>query len=74
MILNFISGVEYINQLAIEDYYSYLQKLRNLGFNQELVDIFGLIYTNQDNISPIQLLDSIPKELSKANYRGIIRK
>lgn len=71
MILNFISGVNYINKLNIADYYKYLQRLVDLELPKELVDIFAKIYSECDNINPAELLEAIPNNIKKFNYRGI---
>lgn len=71
MILNFISGTNYISELSIENYYKYLERLKQNGFNKELIDIFSLIYVNTDNKNPTYLLDSIKEK--KINCRGLLR-
>lgn len=71
IILNFISGVNYINNLSIDSYYKYLERLKQNGYSNELVDIFSLIYTNADNKNPVNLLDEIKEQ--KINCKGLLR-
>ena len=71
MILNFISGTNYISELSIDSYYKYLERLKQNGFNQELLDIFSLIYVNTDNKNPVDLLDRIQDK--KINCKGLLR-
>jgi len=71
MILNFISGCNYVNRLSIDSYYKYLERLRNNGYSQELIDIFALIYTKADNHTPLHLLDEIKEE--KIDCKGLLR-
>ena len=71
MILNFISGTNYISELSIDSYYKYLERLKQNGFDQELLDIFSLIYVNTDNKNPVDLLDRIQDK--KINCKGLLR-
>lgn len=71
MILNFISGTNYINNLSIDSYYKYLERLKQNGYSNELIDIFALIYTNADNKNPVYLLDEIKEQ--KINCKGLLR-
>ena len=48
MILNTISKVK-IHRLAVEEYYNYLQYLKDNGVPSELIDMFSLIYTQSKN-------------------------
>lgn len=73
MILNFISGCNYINRLSVDNYYNYLQRLRDFKYEKELIDIFGRIYLNCENENPFYLLDTIPKNNEKINCRGLLR-
>lgn len=68
MILNYISGCCYMNEIGIDEYYAYMKRLRNLGMDKELVDVFELVYTKGDNVSPLPLLDRIPENIKKFNY------
>lgn len=71
IILNFISGCNYINNLSIDSYYRYLEVLRKKGYSNEFVDILSLVYTKADNISPLHLLDEVKEE--KISCRGLLR-
>ncbi len=63
MILNTISNHR-IDNIFIEEYYSYLQYLKDNGFKQELIDMFANVYTNADNNIDLELLESIPTNKS----------
>ena len=65
MILNTISGVK-IHRLTIDEYYNYLQYLKDRGMPSELVDMFSLIYTSSRNKIDIELLSDVPGKDSKA--------
>lgn len=73
MILNYVSGVNYIQDISLPDYYRYMQRLRDLGLSQELVDIFSNIYSECDNTNPVQLIESIPDNIKIFNYKGITK-
>lgn len=67
MVLNFIAHGP-VHKMLLDEYYLYLQYLRDLGFSNELLDCFNRIYVNCDNHSPEGLLDQIPQEIKLANY------
>ena len=64
MILNTISKVK-VHDLSVEEYYSYLQYLKDNGVPTELIDMFALVYTQSKNKIDIEALDSIPVKNSK---------
>lgn len=64
MILNTISGTN-INKLDINQFYEYLAYLKSIGYDSEIINQLGLIYTNSANHFDIELLDYIPN-----NYRS----
>lgn len=72
MILNYIAGINYIQNIDIPNYYRYLQRLSDLGLSKELIDIFSNIYIERDNINPVQLVETIPDDIKKFSYKGII--
>lgn len=67
MILNFLYG-ESINMFTLEDFYSYLEYLDNIGLDKELLSIFELVVSNKQNENPYELLDSILPVLGKSNH------
>ena len=77
MILNTISGVK-VHELSIEEYYSYLQYLKENGVSSELIDMFSLIYTNCQNKMAIEAIDGVPvnnsKILTYAAFKGNLTK
>lgn len=73
MLLNMIgSGPVY--KLLIEDFYDYIEYLNEAGFSKELLSCFVNIYSNKDNYSPKDLLDSIPKNISNVTLESFIEK
>jgi len=64
MILNTISKVK-VHNLSVEEYYNYLQYLKDRGVSSELIDMFALIYTQSKNKIDIEALDSIPVKQDK---------
>ena len=64
MILNTISGTN-INKLDINQFYEYLAYLKSIGYDSEIINQLGLIYTNSANHFDKELLDYIPN-----NYRS----
>lgn len=61
MILNFLYG-ENINNISIDEFYSYLNYLVKIGVNRELVDCFSRIVSYGSNINPMNYLDSLTNE------------
>lgn len=64
MILNTISGIK-VHDLSVEEYYNYLQYLKDNGIPSELVDYFTLIYTPSKNKIDIDILTSVPSKNAK---------
>jgi len=64
MILNTISGVK-IHDLTVEEYYNYLQYLKDRGLPSELIHMFARIYTPSRNKIDIELLSDIPSKNAK---------
>ena len=67
MLLNTIAQYP-INNLNKEQYYTYLQFLRDGGFSYELLDNFASLYTARKNESPLGILEQMPTDLEKFNY------
>lgn len=72
MILNFILGIEYTHCFSIKDYYSILNVLKNNGMSRELISIFELIYSSEDNLNPEYYLDSL-KDYLDTNHNYVIK-
>lgn len=76
VILNFLYN-GYVNNMSITDYYDYLNYLRDIGVNKELIDIFYRIVSYGDNINPMDYLDSLTDEQicrAKQNVYKIVKK
>lgn len=72
MILNTI-GQGNVHRLSIDDYYDYLQLLKDNGVGSELVDYFYSLYTYKPNVSPIPLLNEIPKDITNLNVNNFVK-
>ena len=75
LILNFLYGGN-VQKMGLTDYYNYLEHLINNGLSSELVNLFARIYSEDDNINPVGLIDAIPDDISKfhKSYCKFIRK
>ena len=73
MILNFIGNFN-INRLSEVQFDKYLQYLEDLGFNQELINIFSKVYTEENNLNPKEFIETIPADFIKADYSSFKRK
>lgn len=58
-----------ITKLDMKDFYNYLEYLKKIGINKELIDNFMNIYTNKPNENIGYLLDSIGKEAYQAHNK-----
>lgn len=66
MLLNYFYG-DNILKVSIEEYYKYLQYLKDIGFPTPLVDIFSNLYSLANNNNPSSYLDELPKDHCKSN-------
>lgn len=75
LILSFLYG-DSVYKLGLSEYNKYLEHLINNGLSSELVDLFARIYSEDDNINPVDLIDAIPDDISKfhKSYCKFIRK
>ena len=73
MILNMIANGP-IHKLMIQDFYNYIQYLRDAKFPSELLNSFANVYTKHDNYSPRDLLDQIPDKLNTVSYDSFLEK
>lgn len=67
MILNYLYKGN-VENMEVNQFYNYLEYLKDIGLSIELIDIFSKVYTNDDNINPVYLLDTIPNDISEASY------
>lgn len=61
MILNFLHGSN-INNFTIPEFYNYLNYLNYIGINNELLDHFNRLATNNRNKNPFNCLDMLTEE------------
>ena len=68
MVINTIADYK-VSKLSMEEYYLYLEYLRNLGFGENLINAFISVYTNADNKNVSDFFDEIPTgQLYRASY------
>jgi len=67
MILNFLSKIR-ITNLSINDYFDYLEYLHKVGISHELIDKLSLIYSENSNENPYQLLEELINIIDKSDY------
>ena len=58
VILNFLYG-DNVNNMDIEEFYCYLDYLDRLGIDGSLIKCFNSIYSDFDNINPMNYIDSL---------------
>lgn len=58
VILNFLYG-DNVNNMNINDFYCYLDYLDRLGIDGSLLECFNSIYSDCDNINPMNYIDSL---------------
>lgn len=58
VILNYLYG-ENINNIAIDDFYDYLNYLNSLEVDKNLLECFERIVTNGNNLNPIGYVDTL---------------
>lgn len=66
VILNFLYG-DNVNNMNINDFYCYLDYLYKIGIDSSLLECFNSIYSDCDNINPMNYIDSLT---SNQIYRG----
>ena len=58
-----------LKNIRLEDYHKYLEILSSMNISKELVDMFYLISTEDDNKNPYYLLDELEEVIT--NYKNI---
>lgn len=58
VILNFLYG-DNVNNVNINDFYCYLDYLYKIGIDSSLLECFNSIYSDCDNINPMNYIDSL---------------
>lgn len=66
MLLNYFFNGN-ISELSINEFYDYLQYLKDIGFPKEMVDIFSKLFSLENNQNPYQYIDEIPQNFMRAN-------
>ena len=62
MILSFLFGSTEVNYMSLEEFYNYLNYLKNIGISNELVNVFGDLVSNKANSNPVHLISSLNDE------------
>lgn len=52
----------------MDEFYDYLSYLHSLGISYELIDMFALVYTEHENISPYEYLDELSSVVGRSHY------
>lgn len=73
IILNFLYQGN-VQNLTIDEYFNYLNYLKDINAPKELIDNLALLYSNEDNQNIDYLLDTIPNFYTKANKRCYLTK
>ena len=73
MILNLLSGIAF-SSIKVNEFFEYMDYLRNIGINGELIDIFAKIYSKEPNENPDTLLDDLVPKFEEASYYSYILK
>lgn len=77
MILNFLYG-DNINNFSVPEFYEYLNYLKYLKVNDEMLNFFDRLVNNNRNRNPVNYLDSLTDEqICRANkrvYTKVIKK
>lgn len=60
MILNFLFGTKQASYLNHDEFNNYLDYLETIGVDKELTSIFRRLYTEKENVNPMEYLDGIP--------------
>ena len=61
-LLNFLSNSNNFNFTKLEEFYTYLTYLSDIGIDKELIDIFANLLTPKQNQNPYHLLDALTYE------------
>lgn len=68
LILNTLAQTK-MSTASLDEYYSYVNYLKDLGFKDELIRSFQNIYTNAPNSNPVDYFNQMPEEtLQQATY------
>lgn len=67
VILNFLYG-DNIQDFSLQDFYEYLEYLKTIGVDLEILNVFEKIATCSDNENPWELLDGLVPFIGRSNY------
>ena len=68
MVLNYLAGRS-LHRLDYQEYYDYLQYLENIDMPKDMIEIYTHHYTDKHNESVAELLDDLPDDYARADYR-----
>ena len=68
IILNFLYGSN-ITNFTIDEFYEYLEYLKNIGIPLELIQYFDKIVSNSQNENPYELLDCLIPYVGRSNHK-----
>lgn len=58
MILSFLANAP-MHIMGLQNYFDYLRELKDIGVPIELIYLFERVYTEKDNVNPVDLLDEL---------------
>ena len=67
VIINFLYGSN-IQNFTLEEFYDYLEYLKDIGIDLELIQYFENIVSNSPNENPYELLDSLIPYIGRSNH------
>ena len=73
IVLNTIANYE-INKLPLNEFYDYLQFLKDNGYSYEVIDCFASIYNNKSNYIDNDILEQLKRSSHEDDYRSFKEK
>lgn len=68
LVLNYLAGRS-LHRLNYQEYFDYLQYLAHCDIPQDMIDIYTHHYTDKHNESVVELLDDLPEDYARVDYR-----
>ena len=68
LVLNYLAGRS-LHRLDYQEYYDYLSYLEYIGMPKDMIEIYTHHYTDKHNESVMELLDDLPDDYARADYR-----
>jgi len=68
LVLNYLAGRP-MHKLSFEEYFDYINYLEECGMPKDMIDIYLNLYTDKNNESVVDDLDSLPDDYGRVDYR-----